>query len=112
MKGQLYVLIALSPRKMSPTPIECGIEWPQNLSGRLGEEKNLLPPPGIELLFLQCLVHRVRSNSVTFFFVIACKGTQNCAVIIFIVSVLCFRNRTVLLRGVMEGWRVKGVDIN
>ena len=53
VNGQLYAPAALPPRKLTPYPLNRGLGWPQGLSGRFGENKDLLFWPGLETPIVQ-----------------------------------------------------------
>jgi len=54
VNGQLYALAALPPRKLTPVSIEQKAGWaPQGLSGRFGENKDILFWPGFETPIVQ-----------------------------------------------------------
>ena len=59
-RSQLHALTALplgeiaDPPSLTPIQIDLVAQWPPNLPGRFGYERNPLPPPGIEHIFLGC----------------------------------------------------------
>jgi hypothetical protein len=55
--GQFHAPAALTPGKQFPVSIDTRLEGPLNQSGHCGEEKNLLPLPGIKPQFLGCPAH-------------------------------------------------------
>jgi hypothetical protein len=47
VSGQLHATVALSPGRKAPEPIGYEGSWAQNQYERNGEQKDLLPLPGI-----------------------------------------------------------------
>jgi hypothetical protein len=48
VSGQPYATVALTLLKEPPDPLNRRLRGHQSQCGRFGDEKNLLPPPGIE----------------------------------------------------------------
>jgi hypothetical protein len=54
VSGHLHAPTALHLAKAPPYPLNRRLDGPQRWSGRFGNEKNVLPPPAIELRFVSC----------------------------------------------------------